>query len=133
MSNNKMISVPRALAALLLRSLNGGPDALTGLEHAQAYKELRALLDAKPAEVTGDYALALTIDHRQFIAGDYEDLIDNASDFQDRAYALGVARGIARGAMQPHGEPVIDLDAHWLKSYAQGWNDCLGQVRELTK
>ncbi|MEZ0509495.1 hypothetical protein ACAW49_14760 [Pseudomonas sp. Env-44] len=69
--------------------------------------ELRALLDAKPAEVTGDDAMELTVDHQQFIAGDHEDLIDNASDFQDRAYSLGIARGAARGAMQPAPAAVV--------------------------
>ncbi|EJM73116.1 hypothetical protein [Pseudomonas sp. GM60] len=37
-------------------------------------------------------------DHRQFIAGEYEDLVDQASDFQDRAYALGIVRGKLKAA-----------------------------------
>jgi hypothetical protein len=37
-------------------------------------------------------------DHRRFIACEYEDLVDQASDFQDRAYALGVARGQLKAA-----------------------------------
>lgn len=102
MSHNQTIDgVPREL---LVRLCNFHAAGWEDIE--PEIKELRALLDAKPAEVTGDDALALTVDHQQFIAGDHEDLIDNASDFQDRAYALGVARGIARCAMQPQGEPV---------------------------
>ncbi|AZE65620.1 hypothetical protein [Pseudomonas synxantha] len=102
MSHNQTIDgVPREL---LVRLCNFHAAGWEDIE--PEIKELRALLDAKPVEVTGDDALALTVDHQQFIAGDHEDLIDNASDFQDRAYALGVARGIARGAMQPQGEPV---------------------------
>ncbi|MNP16174.1 hypothetical protein D3C76_1085600 [compost metagenome] len=50
------------------------------------------------ARSEADDALVLIVDHQQFIAGEYEDLIDKASDFQDRAYALGIARGIVRSA-----------------------------------
>ncbi|EJM71630.1 hypothetical protein PMI29_01300 [Pseudomonas sp. GM49] len=51
-----------------------------------------------PARSEADDALVLIVDHQQFIAGEYEDLVDKASDFQDRAYALGIARGILRSA-----------------------------------
>lgn len=54
-------------------------------------------LTNKARSEAGD-ALVLIVDHQQFIAGEYEDLIDKASDFQDRAYALGIARGILRSA-----------------------------------
>lgn len=40
-----------------------------------------------------DDSQALIDLHRQFIDREYEDLVDQASDFQDRAYALGLARG----------------------------------------
>jgi hypothetical protein len=52
----------------------------------------------KPAGSIVDDAEVMIVDHQQFIAGEYEDLIDKASEFQDRAYALGLARGILRSA-----------------------------------
>ncbi|MGL4274909.1 MAG: hypothetical protein ACRCTO_21675 [Pseudomonas paracarnis] len=100
------VLVSRELLEGIALNLSDDPAFYVDPMMADYALKLRALLDAKPAEVTGDDALALTVDHQQFIAGDHEDLIDNASDFQDRAYALGVARGIARCAMQPQGEPV---------------------------
>ncbi|MNR27848.1 hypothetical protein D3C85_1451400 [compost metagenome] len=43
----------------------------------------------------------LIAQHQWFIAGEYDDLVDQASDFQDKAYVLGRARGIVEAAQQP--------------------------------
>ncbi|WP_085599699.1 MULTISPECIES: hypothetical protein [unclassified Pseudomonas] len=47
--SNETISVPRELAELCFRALNGGRQRLTGMEHGQAFRELRELL-AQPAD-----------------------------------------------------------------------------------
>ncbi|MNG18488.1 hypothetical protein D3C84_1025590 [compost metagenome] len=66
------------------------------LRLSAADQQIDELMNSARSE--GDDALVLIVDHQQFIAGEYEDLIDKASDFQDRAYALGIARGILRSA-----------------------------------
>lgn len=54
MNNNQTIDgVPRALLDLCYRALNGGDNQLSGMEHGQAFRELRALLDAPAAEERG--------------------------------------------------------------------------------
>lgn len=53
MTTNQTIDgvlVPRELLNLFYRALNGGDNQLTGMEHGQAFRELRALLDA-PAKL----------------------------------------------------------------------------------
>lgn len=49
--SNQTISMSRELAELCFRNLNGGDNQLTGMEHGQAFRDLRALL-AKPAKPT---------------------------------------------------------------------------------
>lgn len=43
----------------------------------------------------------LIAQHQWFIAGESEELLDQASDFQGKAYALGRARGLFEAVKQP--------------------------------
>lgn len=71
--------------------------------------ELEAI--AKPATHHQDDGPTLVAQHRAFISGELEELTDQASDFQGRAYALGLARGRLEVVAKSQGEPVSDLIA----------------------
>ncbi|MDX0622882.1 hypothetical protein GOD54_23570 [Sinorhizobium medicae] len=56
-NTSAMMTMPRELAHLLFRSLNGGDNQLTGMEHGAAFRELKALLATEQSAVDADFKL----------------------------------------------------------------------------
>jgi hypothetical protein len=86
----------------------------------------------------------LIAQHQWFIAGEPEELIDQASDFQDKAYTLGRARGLFEVVKQPTPVAVVlperkpvhatapdnDMRAR-LECKNKGYNEALDDVARL--
>jgi hypothetical protein len=105
--------------------------------------------DQRIDELTGPHQdgdeQALIAQHQWFVAGEFEELIDNASDFQDKAYALGRARGLLEAVPQSSASVSVALPER-KPSYAtapdndmrarleckhKGYNEALDDVARL--